>query len=522
MDDPAGILRAVIEGKVRPPALRSYRWDSERGTYVVIREDSAADLAAAALALAGRLTGRGVSPGSRILTVLGNRPEIAIVEWSCLLSEFIWVGASPRMSDSEVAEVAGDCDPAVVICEHGRAASLSGVIPEGATIVSVDSAEWDEIVRFSPSSSFAPPQAQARDDRPVRIRYTSGTQGRPKGAVLTFGGYRASVRTVRETLAPVGSNEVLVQVAPMTHASGAMLFPYLAAGARVLIVDRFDAAGLIELLVREKGSALFAVPTMLVRMIEAAERLGAPRSLATVVYGGAGMAPERVRRAIEVFGPVLIGIYGLTESTWPVTALLREDHMEDGRPAPLARLASVGRPTSVGQVRIVGDDGSEKPTGESGQLLVKGENTMAGYWPGRSGPPVPSLGGSDKGLDADGWMQTGDLGFRDEDGFITLVDRLHDMIISGGFNVYPREVENALNSHEAVLEAAVVGRPDEDWGQTVHAAVVLREGCSASIEDLIEHCGGLIAGFKKPRSIDFVTALPKNSSGKILRRKLLD
>ena len=231
------------------------------------------------------------------------------------------------------------------------------------------------------------------------------------------------------------------------------------------------------------------------------------------------MPVDRLRRGLELLGPIFVQIYGLTESTWPVCALRREDHLRrQGEPESswVRRLQSCGRATAVGTIRIVGPEGSNASPGQVGEIWVRGRNTMSGYWKLPNHPAVEDM----KGLDGEGWMHTGDVGFRDEEGFVTIVDRLHDMIVSGGFNVYPREVESALSSHEAVLEAAVVGRPDAEWGETVHAAVVLRPGRRVTPEDLQRHCAGMLSGYKKPRSIEIVDALPKNPSGKILRREI--
>jgi acyl-CoA synthetase (AMP-forming)/AMP-acid ligase II len=281
-------------------------------------------------------------------------------------------------------------------------------------------------------------------------------------------------------------------------------------------LKRFDVAALTGVIERYRGTAMFLVPTMLVRLLEQLDDESRLRSLRTVVYGGASMPVDRLLKGLERLGPVFVQIYGLTESTWPVCALSREDHLrrpEEDDASWRARLSSCGRPTAVGRVRIVRRDGGDAGVGELGEILVRGRNTMSGYW--RAGTHADA-----KGLDADGWMHTGDVGRCDADGFVTIVDRLHDMIVSGGFNVYPREVEDALSSHPAVLESAVVGLPSEEWGETVHACVVLKPGASATAEDLIAHCGRHLAGYKKPRSLDLVDALPRNPSGKILRRAL--
>ena len=274
----------------------------------------------------------------------------------------------------------------------------------------------------------------------------------------------------------------------------------------------------MDVVERESVTAVFLVPTMLVRLLDRATD-AAPklRSLRTVVYGGASTPPERIAAAVEAFGDVFVQIYGLTESTWPVCALGRGDHRRrPGEPAAKwhARLASCGRPTAVGELRIVDSEGREAAAGEAGEIHVRGRNTMLGYWGGAGAANDP------KGLDRDGWMHTGDVGRRDAEGFVTIVDRLHDMIVTGGFNVYPREVEDTLSAHPAVLECAVVGVADAEWGECVHADVVLRAGASASAGELMEHCSRALARYKKPRTVDIVDSLPKNAAGKILRRRV--
>jgi len=284
-------------------------------------------------------------------------------------------------------------------------------------------------------------------------------------------------------------------------------------GATALLIDRFDAAGFLDLVEREGVTSAFLVPTMLVRFLEAFGTAPRTTSLRSVVYGGASMPVDRLERGLAVLGPVFVQIYGLTESNWPITALRREEHLLDAASdARRRRLASCGRTTAMGELRIVAEDGREVLAGETGEVLVRGRNTMLGYW-GNERKEA-------KGLDAEGWMHTGDVAVRDAEGFVTIVDRLHDMIVSGGFNVYPREVEDALSSHPAVLESAVVGRPDPEWGEHVHAVVVLRPGMQADEAELAAHVAASTAAYKKPRSFRFVTELPRNAAGKVLRRAL--
>lgn len=459
----------------------------------------------------------GVRAGDRIAVLLDNSIDMVVSEWACLLGGYLWVALNVRSSLVELAAILADSRPTILVAGRPYAAVAARLSAAGdwrLLIAGRDGDGWDAFVSAAPVRG---PRTAPGEDDPVRIRYTSGTAGRPKGAVLTRGCYDASMEAVSRVVRPVRPDDVLLQVAPMTHASGAMLLPHVVVGARALLAPGFEAGELIALVERYRVTAVFLVPTMLVRVIEQLDAEHARRLsafLRTVVYGGASMPVDRLVRALDLLGPVFIQIYGMTESTWPVTALSRDDHrMRPGESVARwhARLASCGSPTPVGELRLVADDGREVGEGEVGEIHVRGRNTMQGYW--RSA-------GDLKGLDADGWMHSGDLGRRDADGNITIVDRLHDMIISGGFNVYPREVEDALSTHPAVLEAAAVGKPDAEWGESIQAFVVLREGARAEPRELIDHCAAVLAGYKKPRAIEFVAALPKNPSGKVLRREL--
>jgi len=491
------------------PALTSLFLDERARRYNAAATVSYATLYEAALRLADALARRGMRRGDRLAVLLENSPEMVVTEWACLLTGYVWVALNARSSAREHAQILADSEPRVLVLSNRYAGHVdAAAMPPGCEVIATGQ-EWRELLA---SGQPQRPQPPGPED-PVRLRYTSGTAGRPKGAVLPRRCYDASVETVRGVLAPVLPADVLAQVAPMTHAAGAMWLPHAAVGARALLADRFDEVAFLDLVAREKVTAAFLVPTMLVRFIEAIDDPRPLQSLRTIVYGGASMPVDRLRRGLSLLGPVFVQIYGLTESNWPATALLREEHIVPGsEDATMRRLASCGRPTPVGEVRIVDAHGHDVADGVAGEILLRGRNTMSGYW---------RCSASDaKGLDEQGWMHTGDVAVRDRDGFITIIDRLHDMIVSGGFNVYPREVEDALSSHPAVLESAVVGRPDPVWGERVHAAVVLRPGASASEQELAAHVEARTAGYKKPRSIEFVRELPRNAAGKVLRRDL--
>jgi len=485
------------------------------------REITYGELVERARSLATSWIDLGLSRGARVAVLLDNCMELVITEWACLVSGFVWVALNVRTSRDELERILDDSDPAVIIYGE-RYEGLVGetMAARRCTRVAVGATRSDfeallEQGRAAQKRGTRPAPPGAED--PVRIRYTSGTAGKPKGAVLPRRCYDASVRAVADVIGPLYGADALVHVAPMTHASGAMFLPHAAVGARAIVLPRFDVGTLIDVIEAEQATALFVVPTMLVRLVEETASAARLSSLRTIVYGGASMPTDRLLRAIEMFGPVLVQIYGLTESTWPVCALSREDHCRrvgELESRWLERLHSCGRPTAVGGFRIVADGTRDAAGREIGEVRVRGRNTMSGYW--RGGALAADI--DEKGLDRDGWMHTGDLAFRDDEGFVTIVDRLHDMIVSGGFNVYPREVENTLSSHPAVLEAAVVGKPDTEWGETVHATVVLRDGFITSVEDLIAYCAERLAGYKKPRSLEIVAELPKNAAGKIVRR----
>ncbi len=512
------IRRAASEHRART-ALREVAADS--GTGGASRSITYGDLYDRCLRFHGALESRAVKRGDRVAALLDNSIEMVTTEWTCLLAGYLWVGLNVRAALAETQAIIDDCEPAVlVIGSRHRSLGHRLRLPRNCERIVVGGAE-DEWERLVAESDPRDPETVPAE-QPVRIRYTSGTSGRPKGAVLPRRCYDASFEAVSALLNP-RRGDVLLQTAPMTHAAGAMLLPHVAVGALALLMDRFAAAACVEVVRRCGVTAVFLVPTMLVRLLDSVDAADRMRSLRTVVYGGAPMPVDRLIRALELYGPVFVQIYGLTESTWPVTALTHEHHCrgegEDER-AWRDRLASCGRPTSIGTLRIAGPDGRDVEPGAIGEICVRGRNTMSGYW--RWAPGPQGIGETDKGLDGEGWVHTGDLAIQDRQGQVTIVDRLHDMIISGGFNIYPREVEDALTSHPAVLEAAVVGRPSAEWGETVHAFVVIRPQMTATAEALVAHCVGRLAAYKKPHSLELVAELPKNPSGKILRRTLRD
>jgi acyl-CoA synthetase (AMP-forming)/AMP-acid ligase II len=308
--------------------------------------------------------------------------------------------------------------------------------------------------------------------------------------------------------------ESYIIISPMYHAvSPAHLFARVYMGNKCVILERWDVKLYLETIEKEKITHIFLVPAMIIFALEYPEihkyNLG---SLRLLIYGGAPLDVGRIKQAKEIFGCDLIQGFGMTEiGPCEVSVLNQEDHMLDGSSLKEKRLASVGREAFNAEVKIVDDDDNELPAEEVGEICVRGQHVMKGYW---------SMPEETQEALKNGWFHTGDLGKRDDGGYIYVVDRKKDMIISGAENIYSAEIERVITSHPAVSEAAVIGVPDEKWGEAVKAVVILKEGREATEEEIIEYCKQNMASFKKPKSIDFVKEFPRNEIGKVLKREL--
>jgi acyl-CoA synthetase (AMP-forming)/AMP-acid ligase II len=365
------------------------------------------------------------------------------------------------------------------------------------------------------AASEIAPAIEVRPDHLARIAYTSGTTGQPKGVAYTL--QRLTARMANHFLAmeyALSVDDAMLHVGPLTHAAGVYLFPCYLRGARNVIQDRFDPASLLAAIGQHRITHLMLVPTMLHRLVEAVEggARGDWSSLKRIHYGTAPTPVSLIRRAMKIFGPILRQQYGMTEAVQPLTVLYPHEHLGDSEDAADEPIGSCGKPTA--NVRIVLRDaqGQAVPQGEVGEVTLAHEGAAEVMLWRR-----PELMAE---VVRDGWFYSGDLGRFDRQGFLHIVGRSKDMIISGGFNVYAREVEDALAAHPQVLESAVLGLPDPQWGEIVAAVVVLREGSAVTAEALQAHCAGRIAGYKKPRRVAFVDALPRNLAGKVLKGSL--
>lgn len=451
--------------------------------------------------LAHHLVRLGVTPGDRIATYLPNSIAHVVSQQAILRAGAVWVGVNRRLAPPEVAYMREHAAVRVVLADGDGL----GAVPVGSDLRVLDVTGADAALEraLTREPSVSPPPAAEPDV--ARLRYTSGTTGRPKAAVLTHATALVSLRNLLAELHELSPADTVVHVAPLTHASEALLAPAFWRGARSILRRDFDPAAMRELIARERVTMIFLVPTMIASLIEAAGRPEDFASLRTMVYGAAPIPDDVLVRALDVLGPVLLQIYGLSECPFPITTLRKEDHLDP------ARRGSCGLPTAQNDVRVLAADGTPLPAGEVGTIAVRGPQLMREYWGDPEATAVSLV---------DGWLRTGDLGRLDDAGFLTLVDRSDDVIISGGFNVYPREVEVVLEAHPAVAEAAVVGIPHERWGRGVAAWVVRKPASAVGEHELIDFCRARLAGYKKPLQVTFVDSLPKSSTGKLLRRAL--
>jgi long-chain acyl-CoA synthetase len=383
----------------------------------------------------------------------------------------------------------------------------------------VDIASLEADALLAPVGDFAdsPPWAAEPHDT-AWLFYTSGTTGRPKGVMLTHRNLVTMGLTYFVDVDSIGVDDAMVYAAPMSHGCGLYAIPHLMAGARHIVPASggVDPSELFAL-----GKALgplstFAAPTIIKRLVDYAESEGLGQaqcaaSFKTVVYGGAPMYVEDIRRALRVMGPRFVQIYGQGETPMVATALSRRHLLDSSHPRYLERLASVGVAQTPVEIRVVNEEGAQLPAGEIGEVLVRGDTVMAGYW---RNPEATA-----QAL-RDGWLWTGDLGCLDADGFLTLKDRSKDLLISGGSNIYPREVEEVLLTAPGVAEVAVVGAPDPEWGEVVVAFVVAKQGALLTATTLDAHCLERIARFKRPKRYEFLGELPKNNYGKVLKTAL--
>ena len=461
--------------------------------------------------LAGGLRARGLAPGDRVLLSLENCGEFFELLFGCWAAGLCAVPANARLHPREVEYIAENSGARLLVATAGLAeplGPLAGAVDSLAEVISTRTADYDSLLTSAPPLR---PEPGDPTDR-AWLFYTSGTTGRPKGAVLSHRNLLFMSQCYYADIDRVDERDAHVLAAPVSHGAGLYALPFVLKGAHQLVLPHFDVADILQVIRRHPRVSMFAAPTMLTRLADAPETGGADlTNLKTIYYGGGPMYVSDLEKALGLFGPRLYQLFGQGESPMTITGLSKRLHADTADPRWRERLGSCGVPRTGVLVRVVDDNDDEMPPGEVGEVVTRSDGVMEGYWENPAANAETMRGG---------WLHTGDLGSMDEDGFLTLRDRSKDMIISGGSNIYPREIEEVLLRHPDLVEAAIVGRPHPDWGEEVVAFVVTKPGVAVERAALDRLCLDHIARFKRPREYRFVDSLPKNNYGKVLKTEL--
>ena len=478
----------------RPAAARGARVVLDYGT-----------LATRAAQLAGALRTRcRLAPGDRVAIVAKNCVAYLEALYSIWHAGLAAVPVNAKLHGAEIGYILEHSGARACFASSSLDAEIAPFAPASLEkMIVLGGAEYERLVAADAIAAVP----RAPEDL-AWLFYTSGTTGRPKGAMLTHRVLSAASHAYAAEVDPVAPGDAILHAAPMSHGSG-LYIPAHVARLGVNVVPEsggFEPAEIFRLLGRWPHASMFAAPTMIKRLVDAREDCD-PKNIRTIVWGGAPMYVEDALRALERFGPRLAQIYGQGESPMTITVLSKEDIADREHPRWQARLASAGRPFACLEVMVADAEDSALPAGEAGEILCRGDVVMPGYWqnPDASAAALRN-----------GWLHTGDVGAFDADGYLTLKDRSKDVIISGGSNIYPREVEEVLLRHARVREVSVIGRPDREWGEVVVAYVV----GDAPAGELDALCLDAIARFKRPKDYVFIDALPKNNYGKILKTEL--
>lgn len=471
-----------------------------------------------ALAIGGNLLARGLSRGDRVAFCLANSPRILEVVYGCFAAGLIVVPINARLHPREMGYIVNNSEAKIFIhgpeyqdglTEHRDAFAI---LQERICTSSVAGAtDYRELL--APAARLEEPVAVDAAE-PCWLFYTSGTTGRPKGAIWTHRMIRVVVMNYLADIYNIQPGEVVIHAAPLSHGSGIVALPAIARGATNIILDTksFEPKALFALIERTRASHIaFLAPTQVVKMLEEFKPGEFDlSSLRAICYGGAPIYVEHLRSAMQAFGPVFAQIYGQGEAPITITGLSAAEHarlLAAGDP----RIGSAGTIRTDVEARCVDEHDHEVPPGVPGEIVVRGDIVTPGYW-NEPAATAEAL--------RNGWLHTGDIGQFDERGYLFLLDRAKDMIITGGNNVYPREVEEIIVQHPAVANVVVVGIPHEYWGEAVHAVVLLHPGSAITAEEIIRHCGNSLAGYKKPKTVEFVAELPVSGYGKVLRREV--
>ena len=480
---------------------------AERAGHPAVRMDDLvldySELREAAGRVTSLLSSAGVAPGDRVGIMLPNVPAFPVAFYGALAAGAVVVPMNPLLKSREVAYYLGDSGAKVLFAWYPSAGEAAkGAADTGARVFTVDEPDMQSLL-----AGLFPVHIRVErdDDDDAVVLYTSGTTGQPKGAQLTHANLSRNAALTAETLINAGPDDVVMGCLPLFHVFGLTcgLNATIAGGGTLTLLPRFDPGQALGIIARDRVTVFEGVPTMYAAMLHHPASAGADASsLRTCVSGGAAMPVEVLHSFEKTFGCMILEGYGLSETS-PVASFNHPD--AERKPG------SIGTPVAGVEMRVVGPDGAPLPAGEVGEIAIRGHNVMKGYWrrPEATAEAIP-----------DGWFRTGDLARVDSGGYFFIVDRKKEMIIRGGYNVYPREIEEVLYEHPAVAEAAVVGIAHDQLGEEVGAAVALKPGATATPEELRAYVRDRVAAYKYPRHVWLVDELPKGPTGKILRREV--
>ena len=469
--------------------------------------------------LANALRRLGIQKGSNVAILLHNCPQFIEILFACFKAGIGTVPLNFRLHPKECAFIIDNSEAVAVFLGDDFKDSLYALqreMPKVKYYVCV-SEPLEGMISYETllqgqSTAFIDEKVE-RDDL-AWLFYTSGTTGRPKGAMLTHHVLMTMTMNFYADMSPLGPEDVILHAAPLSHGSGLYAIPNVAKGAAnvILHTKSFEPKAVLETIERRKVTNMFVAPAMIKRLVTFPE-IGRYdlSSIHCINYGGAPIYEEDLKEAVRKMGQVFVQLFGQAESPMTITYLRKEEHLLEGTEEQMKRLTSAGIPRTDVEVQVFDSKDRELPPGEMGEIVVRGEVVMKGYWRNPEATAETMRGG---------WLHTGDLGIMDERGYVYILDRAKDMIISGGENIYSREIEDVIIKHPAVYEVAVIGVPDEKWGEAVKAIVSLREGKKATDEEIINFCKEHLASYKKPKSVDFIEAIPKNPYGKVLKREL--
>jgi acyl-CoA synthetase (AMP-forming)/AMP-acid ligase II len=470
--------------------------------------------------MANALGKLGVRPGDNVAILQYNTPEFFETLFACFKAGCGTVPINFRLHPKEFAFIINHSGAKAVIFSQEFNASIRQVraqIPRAKHLITLSGGGGNllDYEKLLGDAGAEMDDADVAPDELAWLFYTSGTTGMPKGAMLTHRNLLAMTMNFYADICPgFGPDDVILHAAPLSHGSGLYGLPNIGKGALNVILESksFDPELVFKTIARYRVTNMFAAPAMVKMMVDHPAASQYDHScLRSIIYGGAPMLVEDLKEAVQKLGPCLVQLFGQGESPMTITYLPHRDHVIDGTTVKQERLASAGIPRTDVEVKIFDQDDNELPPGKIGNIVTRSDLVMKGYW---RNPEATAA------TIRNGWLDTGDMGYLDDNGYLFIMDRSKDMIISGGENIYPREIEEVLIRHPAVREVSVIGVPDAKWGEAIKAVVALVPGQRSTENELIAFCKEHIASYKKPKSVDFVENLPKNNYGKILKREL--